>query len=240
MERGAHPLENLLLRALPRDAYARLEPSLKVLFFDHHHLFFDEAEGRRFSYFPIDSTVSLIAGDLEGRSIEVASVGREGVVGVPGTLPAGGPIGVVVQQVAGSVARIRAHDLSTEIGRDGALARLLPRYQTALLSEVAQGMVCLRHHPVESRLARWLLRTSDHTGRHNFTLTHDFLALMLGQTRPQVTVAAGTLRQAGLIDYTRGDVRILDRDGLEAASCDCYAAIRAAFAPLAAGETAGD
>jgi hypothetical protein len=97
------------------------------------------------------------------------------------------------------------------------------------MSQVGHGLVCLRHHPADQRAARWLLATDDRVGADEFVQMHDFLALMLGLTRPQVTLAAGALKRAGLIDYTRGRVRILDREGPEDVTCECYGVIRSFF-----------
>ena len=120
-------------------------------------------------------------------------------------------------------------DLRREVERRGALSHVLERYSVALLSAIGQGVVCNRHHPVDSRAARWLLASHDRVGKDRFRLTQDFLATMLGVTRPQVTVAAASLRRAGMISYHRGDLQILDRVGLEEASCECYFVLRDEF-----------
>ncbi len=182
-----------------------------------------------FAYFPVTGVCSLIATDYAGDGVEMASVGREGMVGVPGALSGQRMVGEVVQQITGYIARTPMTVVRTEVERRGAFSQILERYAVALLSAIGQGVVCNRHHPVESRAARWLLATHDRVGAEMFRLTQDFLATMLGVTRPQVTLAAASLRNAGLIDYRRGEIQIRDRIGLEDASCECYGVLRDEF-----------
>jgi CRP-like cAMP-binding protein len=151
------------------------------------------------------------------------------MLGLPGALGAQRMVGEVIQQITGDLARMSISDLRAEIERRGALSQVMERYSVALISAIGQGVVCNRHHPVESRAARWLLATHDRAGVDSFRLTQDFLATMLGVTRPQVTLAAASLRNAGLISYRRGQLQILDRDGLEDASCECYGVLRDEF-----------
>ncbi len=176
--------------------------------------------------------ISLIATDSHGRRLEMASVGREGLVGLPGALMGGFMIGEVIQQVSGLIARIPLMALRAEIERRQMLSTLIERYTVALLSQIGQGLVCNRHHSLGGRAARWLLAAHDRVVRDDFVLTQDFLSIMLGVTRPQVSTAAAALRRAGLITYSRGHVRILDRPGLEGAACECYGIIEAEFSRL--------
>ncbi len=182
-----------------------------------------------FAYFPLTGVCSLIATDYAGDGVEMASVGREGMIGLPGALSGQRMVGEVVQQITGHMLRTPIGEVRSEIERRGALSHIVERYTVALLSAIGQGVVCNRHHPVESRAARWLLATHDRVGADSFRLTQDFLATMLGVTRPQVTLAAASLRNAGLIDYRRGEIRILDRQRLEDASCECYGVLRDEF-----------
>jgi CRP-like cAMP-binding protein len=184
------------------------------------------------AYFPLDAVMSLIATDSDGRTIEIASVGREGVLGLPGALDGGLMVGEAVQQVSGRHARIAMSDLRAEVERRGTLSAVLERYTVALLSQVAQSLICLRHHRLDARAARWLLATHDRVQRDEFVLTQDFLSVMLGVTRPQLTLVAASLRRAGLIDYKRGHVVIRDRKGLEGVACECYEVIKTEFARL--------
>jgi len=223
---------NLLLGRVPAHELAALEPDLDIVEIDHHHVFSEPGEAPDHAWFPLSSVVSLVITDTDGRAVEVASVGREGVVGVSSALAGVGVNTQVIQQVRGYLARIRAERLRQAIEEHPGVASILDRYAAALLAQVSQGMLCLRFHPVESRAARWLLATNDRVQDPEFELTQDFLAVMLGQTRPQVSIAAGALRRAGLIDYTRGRIRIVDRPALEQAACECYSAIRSEFGRL--------
>ena len=231
---GADPAlkGNRLLALLPDEEFQRLAPHLAIVDGVHHDVIYAVGANMERAHFPLTAVMSLIGTDAEGRTIEMASVGREGVVGLPGALAGGNMIGEVVQQVSGRHAGIPIADLRAEIERRGVLSDIIERYTVALLSQVGQSLVCLRHHRLDARAARWLLATHDRVGRDDFVLTQDFLSIMLGVTRPQLSLAAGRLRRAGLIDYTRGRVRIHDRPGLEATACECYQVIQSEFRRL--------
>jgi CRP-like cAMP-binding protein len=220
---------NRLLALLPPDELARLEPRLAVVDGRDHDMIYEDGRAASFGYFPLSSVLSLIATDADGRGVEMASVGREGLVGLPGALGGGSMIGQVVQQISGRNARIEIRALRDEVRRRGRLAEVIELYAVGLLSQIGQTVVCNRHHPLESRAARWLLATHDRVGQDEFVLTQDFLSIMLGVTRPQVSIAAAALKRAGLIDYSRGRLRVIDRKGLEAASCECYRVIEGEF-----------
>jgi CRP-like cAMP-binding protein len=223
---------NRLLALLPSPEFDRMRHAATVVESKHHDLIYSPGVAPEFVYFPLGAVMSVIATDTEGRGVEAASVGREGMVGVPGALGGGAMIGEVITQVAGWTARLPIDAVRTEVEHRSVMAHVLERYTVALLSQISQGLVCNRHHPVESRAARWLLATHDRVGQDYFVLTQDFLAIMLGVTRPQVSLAAGSLRRAGLIDYRRGRIHVIDRKGLEAAVCECYGIIQAEFARL--------
>jgi CRP-like cAMP-binding protein len=223
---------NRLLALLPPADLDRISRSISVVVSPHHEVIYAAGLEPQSAYFPLGSVMSVIATDKEGRGVEAASVGREGMVGLTGALGGGGMIGEVITQVAGWTARLPMDAVRAEVERPSALAHVLDRYTVALLSQISQGLVCNRHHPVDSRAARWLLATHDRVGEDSFVLTQDFLSIMLGVTRPQVSLAAASLRRAGLIDYRRGRIRVIDRRGLEAAVCECYGIIQAEFARL--------
>lgn len=225
-------LDNRLLSLMPPDEFARIEPDLVILDRPDHDVVYPRGADVEYAYFPLTGVISLIATDAAGRSLEMASVGREGLVGLPGALMGGNMIGEVIQQVSGEIARIPLAKLRAEIERRQMLSAVVERYTVALLSQIGQGLVCNRHHHVEARAARWLLAAHDRVARDDFVLTQDFLSIMLGVTRPQVSTAAATHRRAGLITYSRGHVRILDRAGLERAACECYGIIEAEFKRL--------
>ncbi|MGZ5036500.1 MAG: Crp/Fnr family transcriptional regulator [Usitatibacter sp.] len=174
-------------------------------------------------HFPTRSFISLTA-PMGRSSIDVALVGDEGMAGLPLALGVGISNVRVLVQGAGPALRMTATRFRTELGRNGALRKALGRYAFVSMSQLGQAAGCNRFHLVEARLARWLLMTGDRAHSPSFYITHEFLALMLGVRRVGITKAASALQERGLIRYSRGNLTILDRDGLEAASCPCYRA----------------
>ena len=181
-------------------------------------------------YFPLEALISLIV-PIEGSAgLEVGLVGNEGMFGIPLVLGVNVSSLRAVVQGSGAALRMDAALFDIEIQRNTTLHRVLDRYTFVHLSELAQTAGCTRYHVVEARLARWLLMTQDRVHAGVFHVTHEFLALMLGVRRVGVTRAAGSLQKLGLIRYSRGNVTVLDRRGLKAAACACYAADRDAYA----------
>jgi CRP-like cAMP-binding protein len=183
-------------------------------------------------YFPVGAFISLVATTDGSPSLEVGMVGREGMVGAHvalGVMTA--PLRVVVQG-PGSSWRISSKAFQAELASSEALQRVLDRYVCVLMAQLTTSAACLRFHEIGPRLARWLLMSQDRAHSDNFRMTHEFLAYMLGVRRVGITAAAGMLQQKGLIEYTRGDLTVLDRAGLEAAACGCYAADRKSYADL--------
>jgi CRP-like cAMP-binding protein len=183
----------------------------------------------RYVYFPTTSIVSLLYVMEDGASAEIAIVGNEGILGI--SLFMGGettPSRAVVQS-AGYGFRLKAQHLKNEFGRFGPLLHLLLRYTQALITQMAQTAVCNRHHSVDQQLCRWLLLSLDRLASNELTMTQELIANMLGVRREGVTEAAGKLQDAGLIRYRRGRITVLDRPGLEARSCECYAVVKAEF-----------
>ncbi|MDR6859535.1 Crp/Fnr family transcriptional regulator [Variovorax guangxiensis] len=183
-------------------------------------------------YFPIDGFISLVA-TTDGRpALEVGMVGCEGMVGAHvalGVLTA--PLRAVVQG-PGSSWRISSKAFQSELAASKAFQRVMDRYVCVLMAQLTTSAACLRFHEIGPRLARWLLMSQDRAHSDSFRMTHEFLAYMLGVRRVGVTAAAVVLQQNGLIEYTRGDLRVLDRAGLEAAACGCYASDRKGYADL--------
>jgi CRP-like cAMP-binding protein len=165
----------------------------------------------------------------DGRIAEVGTIGNEGMAGLPVFLGAETTPTLAFQQVPGEALRMRVDAFREEVRNDGALTRVLHRYTQALLTQVAQAAACNRLHSIGQRCACWLLMTQDRVGTDEFELTHEFLGQMLGVRRATVTEVAGTLQEAGLITYSRGKITVLDCQGLEAASCECYQVIREEF-----------
>ncbi len=178
----------------------------------------------RHVYFPIDGFISLVAMVAGSPGVEVGMVGREGMLGSQLALGVGTtPLHAVVQG-PGSVLRVGTAGFRRELARSVTLQRTLDRYIAVLMAQLASSAVCLRFHQIGPRMARWLLMSHDRAGGDTFRLTHEFLAYMLGVRRAGVTSAAARLQRAGLIEYRRGVLTVLDRGGLEAAACACYAA----------------
>jgi len=216
---------NRILTALPaadRDRLLRamtpVSLSIKTVLFEPGQLI-DEV------YFPLDGVISLVTPLEDGAIVEVATVGNEGIVGVPVVL--GGSLAVrAISQVAGRALRIDTTHLLAELDRREALAMLVQSYVQALFGQIAQAAACNRLHSNEERLSRWLLMSHDRVGVDHFAITHEFLGQMLGSRRATVTLSAGILQAAGLIRYQRGQVTIIDRPGLEGVSCECYGVIK--------------
>ena len=185
-------------------------------------------------YFPLWGVVSLMTPLVDGIPIETATVGNEGMVGVHAFL-GGGAIGnaMAIGQVPGEMLRIDVDIFRALVDQDGKLRTLMFSYTQALFAQISQAVACNSAHEIEQRTAKWLLETHDRAGGSDtFELTQEFLAEMLGVTRPSVSVAARTLQNAGLIRYRRGEITVLDRGGLEESSCECYAVVQREYARL--------
>jgi CRP-like cAMP-binding protein len=215
-----------MLGVLPEAHRARLKPRLTPTFLDIKKVLFEPGKTIDAVYFPLNGVVSLVTPLEDGVIVEVATVGNEGVVGVP--LVLGGSLAVrAISQVAGWVLRMDAATFLAEMGRGGPMRDLTDDYVQALFAQISQAAACNRVHTNEERLSRWLLMSHDRVGVDEFGITHEFLGQMLGSRRATVTLSAGILQAAGLIRYHRGQVTIVDRHGLEQVSCECYAVIRA-------------
>lgn len=217
---------NRLLDALETEALERLRPHLRRERMEPPDVLFEPGEVVDLAYFPLGGVVSLLTVLSDGVQVELATVGREGAVGVTTLLASARAISRALIQVPGEALAIEASRLQEEIDRDEKVRWLLHRYTLALMGQIGQGVACNRLHSLEQRTARWLLFTHDRVGGDEFPMTHQFLASMLGVRRASVTVAAGALQTAGLIEYRRGRMRVIDREGLEATSCECYAVVR--------------
>lgn len=177
-------------------------------------------------YFPVSSVISMLA-EMESKVlVEVATIGREGVVGLPLFLGADVTPGVSFAQIPGEAYRMTAEAFKASVREPGAFTRQLHRYTQSLLMQIAQGNACNRIHPAAERCARWLLLTHDRVDGDEFILTQEFLGQMLGERRATINVVASLLQQAGFIRYSHGRVTVVDRAGLESASCNCYHVIR--------------
>jgi CRP-like cAMP-binding protein len=225
-------VENHLIERLPRKDRQRLlalcEPVQLVL----AEVLCQPDKPTRHVYFPTEGFISLVA-QIDGTpALEVGMVGREGMLGAHLAL------GVVIAplhalvQGAGAAWRIATPAFRAELARSAPLQRSLNRYLYVLMAQLAASAACLRFHQIGPRLARWLLMTHDRAHADQFHVTHEFLSYMLGVRRVGITAAAGVLQRGGLIEYRRGELSVLDRPGLEAAACGCYAGDRKAYAEL--------
>jgi CRP-like cAMP-binding protein len=216
---------NRLLAALSAADYARILPSLTVVPLKLKDILHKPGEPIRDVYFPGSGFCSMLTVLEDGSMVEIATVGREGMVGVSAILD-GAPVtsAAMVQGASDTCYRMNVDAFRREINRRGAFHELMAHYAQALFGFVAQSTACNAIHSVEQRLARWLLMAQDRMGSDEYPLTQEFVAMMLGASRPTVTVVAGTLQKAGLIKYRRGRVTIVDRENLEVASCECYRA----------------
>ena len=216
---------NRLLAALPAADRDRLLPTLDIIPLKLKDLVQKAGERLQHVYFPGGGFLSIVTVLQDGRMIEVATVGREGAVGVT-TVLENTPItsATMVQGESDTCYRMTAGAFRREMDRRGAFYELLTRYAQAHIGVVMQATACNAVHTVEQRLARWLLMAHDRMAADEFPLTQEFVAMMLGATRPTVSVVAGMLQKAGLITYHHGRVAIVDRLKLESASCECYAA----------------
>ena len=227
---------NQLLASLPTADYTRLVPTLDVIPLKLKEMIQKPGEPLQHVYFPAGGFFSVLTVLEDGGMVEVATIGREGMVGALAATD-GGPASsaTLVQAASDTCYRMPVAAFRAEMDRRGALHELVARYIQALVGFIMQSTACNAVHSVEQRLARWLLMASDRIGTDDFPLTQEFVAMMLGATRPTVTVVAGTLQRAGLITYHRGHVTILDREGLEAASCECYRVTTDLLATVTAG-----
>jgi CRP-like cAMP-binding protein len=220
------PRQNHLLDALPADEFQRIFPHLERISMPAGQVLYESGGELAHAYFPTTCIVSLLYVLATGASAEIAVVGNEGIVGV--ALFMGGrtmPNRAVVRS-DGYGYRLGEQLIKQESSRNGPLLRLLLRYTQALITQMAQTAVCNRHHSVDQQLCRWLLLSLDRLNGNELTMTQESIANMLGVRREGVTEAAGKLHKAGLIDYHRGHITVLDRSGLEAWVCECYRVVK--------------
>ena len=217
---------NGLLARLSADRSATLLHAAEVVQLDLRQRIYESGSAIEHVYFPVTAVVSLVTVMSSGPAVEIATVGNEGLVGLPALLGEASSPARAFAQVPGAAVRVPTATLATAMCTDLELGQIVRRYALALLTQVAQTAACNRLHAVEQRCARWLLMTHDRVGGDRFDVTQDFLAQMLGVRRATVSAAAGALQQAGLIRYSRGRIRILDREGLERTSCECFATVR--------------
>jgi CRP-like cAMP-binding protein len=217
-------LQNQLLAALEPADYALLEPHLRTAHFAKGTVLQEQGAPVERVYFPLSGMVSLVSVMEDGQVVETAVVGREGAVGAFAGLGPWHAFTRATVQIPGTVAVISASDFQAEVSESECIRDLILRYKETLLAQVQQTAACNALHPLEARLARWLLQALDRT-ESDLPLTQDSIARMLGVRRTTVTVVASRLQEGGLIRWRRGHIVVLDRVGLEDAACECYRAI---------------
>ncbi len=225
---------NKILMLLPPAELAALVERSELIEVRSKQVLFQPEEKLDYAYFPEDCVISLVTVMEDGDQVEAMTVGNDGFAGIPVFHEVETSKQKGCGQITGTALRIAArdfHDLARQLPE---LRRLLHRYSEFVFETVAQSAACNRLHVIEQRCARWLLMSQDRVGRDSFDLTQEFLAEMLGVRRPGVTVAMGILEKAGLIAHGRGNITVVNRSGLEVASCECYRTIRARQAKLIA------
>ena len=216
---------NLLLAALPPDDYAALRPLMEVVALETQRVLHNPGEASKYVYFPRSGFMSVAVALRNGSMVEVAPIGREGMAGIPATGPALTAMTnalIVVHGDDDCAYRMRIDDFRREMEKCGPFTDVVNHYGEAFLAVVMQNTCCNAAHSVEQRMAKWLLMAQDRLETPSFRITQEFLATLLGATRQTVTGVAGGLSKNQVIDYSRGQLEILDRAALEAASCECY------------------
>lgn len=223
---------NRLLAALGNDDFNLLKPHLTVVDLVQNEPVFDGGHPAEYVWFPHEGVISIVATDAEGGAVEVATVGREGMTGVSLVLGSDTMSSDAMVQVSGRGSKMDATAFREAIEISPSLKQQMLRYVLALFTQISQNAACNQLHAINTRCARWLLTTHDRVAGDTYALTQEYLAMMLGVTRPSVSAAAAALQKSGLIRYSRGVITILDRTGLEAASCECYRIIEDEFSRL--------
>lgn len=227
-----HLIRNRLLAALPDEEYELLRPDLEPVSLSLGEILFEPPDRIRNVYFPTSSIISFLTELPNGDSVEVGLTGYEGFAGVDVVLGVDTASKVATVQAAGDALKIAAPVLKEAFNRGGKLQQYLLQYTHALMSQISASVLCNVRHKIDGRLARWLLMYHDRLESDEFTLTHEFMANMLGIRRASVSEVAKQLQEEGLIDYNRGQFRILNRAGLEAKTCECYPVVKEEFDAL--------
>jgi CRP-like cAMP-binding protein len=223
---------NQLLASIPAKSFAALEPHLKLIELPHARILAEAGNKIDRVYFPHSGVISLVVELSVGDMIETAMVGRDGVVNAAAALDGNVTLNKSIVQLAGEASILAVDQLRSFCDENPRFRSLLIRHDQVLFAQSQQSAACNASHSVETRMCRWLLRMRDLAGSDDLQLTQEFLAQMLGVTRPSVSLVANTLQKAGLIRYRRGHIRILDLPGMKDGSCECYATVRAHYERL--------
>jgi CRP-like cAMP-binding protein len=229
---SSNRIGNLLFDAFPPDTRARFVDGAVMKPIEPGRDYVSIGDEVRWSFFPMSGTMSILAQPDEETTVEASTVGREGAADAFASIGSLRARHRLIGQIAGQVLVMDAKLLTEEVSHPGRTQTLVFSYIQALYCQAAISAACNAQHPVTQRAARWLLASHDRVDVDSFTLKHEFLAYMLGVSRPTVSIAAGALKTAGVLDYSRGTVTILDREGLEAAACACYEQVRLQYSEL--------
>jgi CRP-like cAMP-binding protein len=225
-------LSNLLLDSLSESDAASIRPLLKPVYLKSKQILFEAGGQINAVYFPTGAVVSLVIGLVNGATVEAAMVGRDGVVGASAALDGKISLSRAIVQLEGSSLMCEVGALRGTALQSHTFLSMLIRHEQTLFAQAQQSTACMANHDVEERLCRWLLRGRDLCGSDTLRFTQEFLAEMLGVRRTSVTMAAKTLHAAGLIKYNRGEIQILDLEGLRESTCECYEAVKDHYALL--------
>ncbi|MBL3556242.1 MULTISPECIES: Crp/Fnr family transcriptional regulator [Marinobacter] len=218
--------QNHLLAALPDSAKVRIFPKLKLVEMNLGDVIYESGQPIDFVYFPTNCIISLLYVMINGSSAEISVVGNEGMAGIAVFMGGDSTPSRTVVQSKGFAYRMTAPELKEEFDNTPAVRGLTLRYTQALITQMSQTAVCNRHHSIDQQLCRWLLLSLDRLADNHLTMTQELIANMLGVRREGVTEAAGKLQDLGIIEYHRGHITVIDRPGLEALSCECYAVVK--------------
>ena len=220
------PIENRLLAVLPRDEYERLLPRLEVVRLPKNRILYEAGELVHYGYFPTDGMASLLAITEDGSTLEIGTVGREGYIGVPILHQAETSAYRVTVQLPMTALRVEANQFLFNSNREGPLRTLLSHYAHVVETQLVQSLICILTHTVEQRLARRLLMMSDCLEADTFEVTQEQLSIILDRHRNRISAALITLRSMKLIETVRGQLKMVNRQGLEKAVCPCYRIIK--------------
>jgi CRP-like cAMP-binding protein len=218
---------NRLLASLPAEDYERLLPTLQPVTFNLGDVIYESQGQMNHLYFPTTSHVSLLYTMINGSTAEVGLVGNEGLVGIALFMGGDTTPNQAIVQGAGEAFKMSAPAMKQEFSRGGAFQLSLLRYTQSLIVQISQTAVCNRLHTTEQRLCRWMLMTHDRTHHDELQMTHEFISNMLGIQREAVSLSAHRLKEKGAITYTRGHIKIIDRQVLERSACECYQMVKA-------------
>ncbi len=228
----ADPLRNRLLARLETAEYRRIAPHLQIVPLLFNQPIYELDGVIEYAYFPTQGVISAVVTMKNGDSIETATIGNEGVTGIPALIePERSPSRLYVQ-IAGGAARMPMDLFRREARRDGPIRKMLQLYESAFMVQLLQSLACNGLHSIHQRCCRWLLITHDRMLDDMLPLSHELLAMMLGVRRSSVTVVLQSLKERGFLDYSRGKIEVRSRAGLEATACECYRAVRTRYERL--------